>query len=146
MHCKWDFEINMPFLLHLIWTFKDRGKMERYNTALFSPAKANGSVVCKSSLESLERGKLQFYIILSLEQGVYNCVWSNCIFNTVAIHMMLIFIFEHHTVFYCCCFGVSLGFHNSYWLDADLLGLLYYAAFKFGNSKQPRINLKKLIS
>ena len=35
--------------------------MERCNTALFSPANTKGSAVCKSSPESLEKGKVYSY-------------------------------------------------------------------------------------
>ena len=48
----------MPFLLHLIRIFKDRGKMEKCTTALLSPAKANGSALCENSQESFAKDKL----------------------------------------------------------------------------------------
>lgn len=86
MHCKWDFEINMPFWLHPIWTFKDRGSIERYVTLLCSALLIQRKVLCVlRSPESLEKCKLHSSIILPLEQGVYNCIWDNSTLNTVAI-------------------------------------------------------------
>lgn len=61
----------MPFWLHPIWTFKDRGSIERYVILLCSALRIQMKVLCiVSSPESLEKGKLHSSIILPLEQGV----------------------------------------------------------------------------
>ena len=61
----------MPFWLHPIRTFKDRGRIERYVILLCSALLVQMKVLCVlSSPESLEKGKPHSSIILRLEQGV----------------------------------------------------------------------------